>query len=59
MTSSITPFDGGTRLVIALTYNLSAERFGRLLDRALAGPYVRWCLRGMASDARAALGAAE
>jgi hypothetical protein len=57
MTSTMTPLDGGTRLALALAYNPPAGTFGRLLGRALAAPYVRWCLRRMAHDARAALGA--
>ena len=58
MTASVMRADGGTRLVLALAYNLPAGFLGRLLGRMLAGPYVRWCLRRMADDVRAALGGA-
>jgi len=56
--SSIARVDGSTRVAFALAYNLPEGRVGRLLGRALAGPYARWCLRRIAQDARAALGAA-
>jgi hypothetical protein len=56
MRFSIDPVgDGGTRLVLALDYDLPSGRLGRLLGRALAAPYARWCLRRMSRDAKAAL----
>jgi hypothetical protein len=57
MRSSIARVDGSTRVAFGLAYNLPEGRVGRLLGWALARPYVRWCLRRIAQDAGAALGA--
>ena len=55
MRFGVEPVEGGTRLTMALDYELPSHGFGRLLGRALATPYARWCLRRMCADAQAAL----
>jgi hypothetical protein len=54
MRFSLTGREGRTDLMLAIDYNMLAGGVGRLLGRLLAAPYVRWCLRRMASDARSA-----
>ena len=56
MRFGVDPVDGGARLTMALEYELPSRGCGRLLGRALAAPYAKWCLRRMCCDARAALG---
>jgi len=56
MRFAVDPVDGGARLTMALEYELPSRGCGRLLGRALAAPYAKWCLRRMCRDARAALG---
>jgi Polyketide cyclase / dehydrase and lipid transport len=57
MRFGVEPVVGGARLTMALEYELPSRGLGRLLGRALAAPYAKWCLRRMCRDARAALGA--
>jgi hypothetical protein len=57
MRFAVDPVAGGTRLIIALDYELPSRGFGQLLGRALAAPYAKWCLRRMCRDATAAFGA--
>jgi Polyketide cyclase / dehydrase and lipid transport len=56
MRFGVDPIDGGARLTMALDYELPSRGFGRLLGRALAAPYAKWCLRRMCRDARTVLG---
>jgi hypothetical protein len=50
------PVSDGTRLTMVLEYELPPRGVGRLVGRALAAPYAKWCLRRMCRDARTALG---
>jgi hypothetical protein len=54
---SVAPAVPGTRLRLAIKYNLPATLFGRVIGRILAAPYARWCLRRIANDAQAAFNA--
>ena len=58
MRFGVDPVDDGARLTMALKYELPSRGCGRLLGRALAAPYARWCLRRMCRDARTELGPA-
>lgn len=49
----IEPGEAGSRLRVFIDYELPADVFGRLLGRALARLYARWCVRRMAHDAAA------
>ena len=56
MQFALTPVDRGTRLKLAICYNLPSGHVGRLFGAFFAAPYARWCLRQMARDATVALG---
>lgn len=48
----LSPRDGLSELRVYIRYNLPANWFPRLLGRAFAGAYGRWCTSKMVSDAR-------
>lgn len=54
MRFTLTRRDGDTNLLLAIDYNVPSQGLARVLGRALAAPYVRWCLRRMARDTRLA-----
>jgi hypothetical protein len=54
MRFGIDPVSEGTRLTMALGYELPPKGVGRLLGWALAASYAKWCLRRMCRDAKVA-----
>lgn len=50
MAVRIEPYDAGSRVAVAIDYALPSALWERLLGRALAAPYARWCVRQMARD---------
>jgi hypothetical protein len=56
MRFGVEPVNEGTRLTMALEYELPPKSVGRLLGWALAAPYAKWCLRRMCRDAKVAFG---
>jgi hypothetical protein len=54
MRFTLTRRDGDTNLLLSIDYNVPSRGLARVFGRALAAPYVRWCLRRMARDTRLA-----
>ncbi len=48
----VEPCPAGSRLRVFIDYDLPASLGGRLVGRALAPAYARWCVTRMADDAR-------
>lgn len=48
----LTPMDSGTRLRVAIDYDLPRRGVSRLLGRLLGQWYARWCTRRMVQDAQ-------
>jgi hypothetical protein len=55
MSFVLTAVHRGTRLALAISYNLPPRGVGLLRGRVVARPYAQWCVRRMARDAELAM----
>jgi len=48
---TLEPIAGGCRLRVFIDYSMPQSGFGRWLGRVASGPYARWCVTRMVTDA--------